>query len=222
MKKNIVLLLMVLFLASALNASIVWLKMGLFYPECNSDLWATNFENLILQKADFQTSQFFFEWETSVSPILSVGFQFGSMQKTEVDSEYRDFTYDDGTSIGQAVGYKIHPFELTMKIYPVQKRHMVFPYVGVGLGFYTVTYEQWGDFIDFDGGYSYEGDFVSKTTSLGGSGFVGLVFRPTRGLMVGIEGKYQYLKSRLSSEFEGFEPLDLSGVSLSFVLGWMF
>jgi outer membrane protein W len=222
MNKKIVLLLTVLFLASALNASIVWVKAGLYYPECNSDLWKVNFDNLILQKADFQTSQFFFEWESAVSPILSVGFQFGSMQKTEVDTEYRDYTYNDGSSIGQAVSYKVYPYELTFKIYPIKKRHMVFPYVGVGLGFYSVTYKQWGDFINFDHGATYEGDFLSKTTNLGGSGFVGIVIRPTKSIMVGVEGKYQYLKSSLSSEFEGFEPLDLSGVSLSFMLGVMF
>ncbi len=222
MRKKIVLLLTVLFLATALNASIVWIKAGLFYPECNSDLWTTNFNNLILQKSDFQTSQFSFEWETAINPIFSVGFQIGSMLKPEVDSEYRDYTYNDGTSIGQAVGYKIYPYELTFKIYPVKKRHMIFPYMGVGIGLYSVTYEQWGDFIDFDYGDTYEGDFLSKTTNFGGSGFIGLVIRPSRRIMLGVEGRYQYLKSRLSSEFEGFEPLDLSGVSLSFILGIMF
>ena len=222
MKKKIVLLLTVLFLASALNASIVWLKFGLFYPECNSDLWSTNFENLILQKSDFQSDQFFLEWETTINPILSVGFQIGSMTKPEVDSEYRDYTYSDGTSIGQALMYKVQPYELTFKIYPVKKRHLIFPYVGVAVGFYRVTYEQWGDFIDFDYGDTYEGDFLSKTTSLGGSGFVGIVLRPNRTIMIGIEGRYQHLKSRLSSEFEGFEPLDLSGVSVSFTVGAMF
>ncbi len=224
MKKTAIFLSLIILLGMALplQSGILWLKYGLFYPNCNSDLWETNFDNLILQKSDFNTSQLFMGYEIPINRHFGISIDLGSIEKTEVDSEYRDYVYEDGTTINQAIGYKIGIFELNAKLYPMKKREMVAPYLQVGVGFYNVEYNQWGEFIDFEYGSVYEGDFQSKTTSFGFNGAVGIIIRPTARFLIGAEGRYQMVKTNLSSEFEGFEPLDMSGASFSFMMGFIF
>ncbi len=221
MKKRIFLLTLILMFILSIPAQsgILWIKYGLFYPNCNSDLWETNFDNLLLQKSDFNTSQVFLTYEMPINRHLGISLDFGSIEKKEVDSEYRDYVYDDGTSINQAIRYKMGIFEINAKFYPMKKKEMIAPYLQIGAGFYSVEYNQWGEFIDFEGGYVYEGDFLSKTTSLGVNGAVGIIIRPTARFLLGVEGRYQMIKTTLSSEFEGFEPLDMSGASFSFMVG---
>jgi len=222
MKKLSLFFIIIMFLISSLNSGVLLLKVGQFFPECNSDLWEINFDNLILDKNDFKTNQFFLEWEFTVNPNAAVSIQVGSMEREAVYTEYRDYVDMEGEAIGQAIRYDINPIELNFKFYPLRKRSSVIPYFGAGLGLYRVEYEEWGEFIDFNTNYIYEGDFLSKTTDIGGNGFVGLLMRPSRMILLGVEGRYQYLKVNLSSEFEGFEPLDFSGLSVSLVFGVMF
>lgn len=224
MKTKIVIGLVALFLFTLLpmEGSVIWLKGGVFYPQAKSDLWDINFENLLLKKKDLRTEQLFFEYEYSVNPNFGVSFQVGAIGRKSVDTEYRDYEQGDGTAIAQTIAYEIVPIELNFRFYPVSKRHQVFPYIGGGVGLYRVKYEQYGEFIDFDQGETYDGDFQDEATHLGANAFVGLAVRPTKNFAFGIEGRYLYLKADLGTEFEGFDPLDLSGPSLSAFVGFFF
>ncbi len=224
MKKSSILFGLILLFVLSLPAQsgIFWIKYGLFYPNCQSDIWETNFDNLILQKSDFNTTQVFLAYEMPINRHFGISIDFGSIEKKEVDSEYRDYVYEDGSTINQAVGYTMEIFELNAKFYPMKKREIIAPYLQVGAGFYSVEYNQWGDFIDFNAGYVFEGNFQSKTTSFGFNGAVGIIIRPTARMLLGAEGRYQMIKSTLSSEFEGFEPIDMSGTSFSFMIGFIF
>ena len=61
-----------------------------------------------------------------------------------------------------------------------------------------------------------EGFAETKTYSFGFNGRAGLVFRFHPRVALAVEGKYQYLRGRLSGYFEGFELLDLGGITATF------
>jgi len=186
------------------------LKLGLFAPQMNSDLWEIQLDNLAFNKSDMLNAYLGAEFEMYLNRNASVSIEIGAYSR-DVYSQYRDYTYLDGSPIYQNVSLRLTPIEANFKIYPMGHRLMVFPFIGVGVGLVAWTYRQWGDFINFEDDSVNEGFAETKTFSVGLNGRLGLVFRFHPRVALALEGKYQYLRGRLSGYFEDFELLDLGG-----------
>jgi hypothetical protein len=212
MKRTALTFLAIWLSSMALAAQSYNLKIGLFQPSLSSDLWRINMDNLIFKKSDMSNTYYAFEYEFFLNRYSSLSLELGSYNRN-LYSEYRDYEYDDGTPIYQNIALRITPLELTYKLYPIGHRRMFIPYLGVGGGMYFWRYEQWGEFIDFETGDVNEGNAVTRTISIGFNARAGIVLRLQRSLGIAIEGKYQYLRGRLSDYFEGFNQLDLSGLT---------
>jgi len=133
-----------------------------------------------------------------------------------------DYEYDDGTPIYQNLYLSISGLEGNIKIYPIGHRNIFNPYFGAGVGVYFWEYEQWGDFIDFTNMDVYEGYGYTEAYTPGFNMKGGFVFRFRRHMGLSFEAKYQYIKGALSNLFEGFEKLDLSGLTLNIGLNLFF
>ena len=217
--KKLRLLTIVLFMLCGLtfntHAQSLNLKFGLFQPSMDSDLWEINIENLAFEKQDMQGKYYAAEYEHFMGKYLSLSLEGGYYQQ-EHYSFYRDFEYDDGSSINQNVALEIAGLELGFKIYPLGHRTKFSPYFGAGAGIYHWKYEQWGDFIDFENNEVLENEYLE--TSVYTPGFnakAGFVFRPSLRIGISFEGRYQLIKGELSSFFDGFEKLDLGGVGFT-------
>lgn len=214
--KRTILSLMVLGLGSGvLFSQSINLKIGLFMPSLQSDLWETNLGNLDFSKSDMIHSYEGAEFELFLNRYTSCSIEIGSYRK-DVDSQYRDYTYADGSPISQSFSLRITPFEANIKLYPLGQGHVVSPYFGAGAGLYAWTYQQWGEFVIFPEETIESGFAYTKTYSIGFNGRAGLLFRIQSQVALALEGKYQYLRGRLSSDFEGFELLDLGGITATF------
>ena len=207
--------------SGALLAQSVNLKIGLFMPSMRSDLWDINIENLTLDRADMMKEFYAAEYEAYLNRDFSFTLEVGSYGKTHF-AKYRDFEYGDGSPIYQNVSLRIVPIEAGFNYYPMGHRGRVNPYLGFGGGVYAWTYQQWGDFINFDDLSVQEGFAESKRFGFGLNGRLGIVFRFQQRLAVALEGKYLYLRSRLSGDFEEFAPLDMSGLSIGAGLMFFF
>lgn len=214
--KKLFLTILILSLVSgmAMGRHLFQLKIGLFQPEMNSDLWEINMENLALGKQDMLDITYGAEYEFFINRFLSVSLEGGQYQKT-VFSQYLDWEYEDGTPIYQNLSLRITSFELDLKLYPLGHKKIFFPFIGAGVGIYGWRYEQWGDFINFEDLTVSEGYAETSTYSLGFNGKAGFGIRFGHVFGLTFQAKYQYLKGRLSSFFEGFEKLDLSGFQYS-------
>jgi len=186
------------------------LKLGLFAPQMNSDLWEIQLDNLAFNKSDMLNAYYGAEFEMYLNRNASVSIEIGAYSR-DVYSQYRDYTYLDGSPIYQNVSLRLTPIEANLKIYPMGHRLMVFPFVGAGVSLVAWTYQQWGDVINFEDDSVNEGFAETKTFSVGLNGRLGLVFRFHPRVALALEGKYQYLRGRLSGYFEDFELLDLGG-----------
>jgi hypothetical protein len=216
MKRTFILLSILVLGAFALPSQSVNLKAGLFIPSLSSDLWDINLSNLAFEKADLQNANLSAEFEFFLNRFASFGLEIGNYSRTRY-TQYRDYEYNDGTPIYQNVALEITPIEALFTFYMLGHRTTFSPYLAVGGGIYVWKYEQWGDFIDFSDPSLpiNEGYAVTKAVTPGFSARVGFLFRPQRMLGFSIEGKYQYAKGSLSGDFADFEPLDLSGLTLS-------
>ena len=210
MKKTALTFLAVWLGSMALAAQSYNLKIGLFLPSLKSDLWQINRENLAFKKSDMNNAYFAFEYEYFLNRSSSLSLELGSYNRI-LYSEYKDYEYDNGTPIYQNLSLRITPVEVTYRFYPVGHRRVFIPYLGVGGGVYFWRYAQWGEFIDFETGDVNEGNAVTRAATLGFSARAGFILRLQRSLGIAFEGKYQYLRGRLSDYFEGFNQLDLSG-----------
>jgi hypothetical protein len=177
--------------------------------------------NLAFNKTDMRNAYYGAEYEVFLSRYTSFSLEVGSYSK-DVYTQYRDYTYEDDSPIFQNISLRITPIEANMKFYPLGRRSMFFPYFGVGVGLYAWTYQQYGDFVIFPDAYIQEGFAETKTVSFGFNGRAGLVYRFLPYMALAIEGKYQYLRGELSGYFEGFESLDLGGITATVGVNFYF
>jgi hypothetical protein len=212
MKRIALILTLVVLSATALNSQSVNMKFGLFVPQMKSDLWDINLQNLTFGRADMLNAYYGAEFEAHSGRHASFFLEFGSYSKT-VYAQYRDYEYMNGDPIYQNISLRIVPIEAGIKLYPSGHRRVLNPFIGVGAGLYAWTYQQWGDFIDFTDDSINEGFAETRRLSVGFNGRIGLVYRFQSRLAIGLEGKYQYLKGRLSEYFEDFDRLDMGGFS---------
>jgi hypothetical protein len=206
--------------STSLMADSLNLKVGLFYPQMDSELWQQNMQDLALQKQDMQAAYYAMEYEFFFDRNFSLAFE-GGYYKKEHFSQYRDFEYDDGSPIFQNLSLEIASLEAGFKFYPLSHRARFCPFIGAGAGIYYWKYEQWGDFINFDD-MTVTKDRYAKTNAYtpGFNAKGGFVFRFSRSFGISMEARYQFLKGSLSSFFEGFNKLDMNGFSYSIGLNF--
>lgn len=223
MKKLFIILLVALVINGAtVQAHSLNLKIGLFKPTLDSDLWEINIENLAFSKRDMMDAYYGIEYEFFLNQILSLALEGGFFQKN-IYSLYKDWEYEDGSQIYQNLSLSIYSFELDFKLYPLGNRKEIFPYLGAGAGLYAWRYEQWGDFINFeDLSVSQDVYADTDTIDLGFNAKAGFGIRFNRTIGIVFEAKYQYLKGHLSAFFEGFENLDLGGLTFNLGLNILF
>ncbi len=214
MKRTIVGLAIFALAAGTLLSQSINLKIGVFVPRLDSDLWRINMENLTIAKSDLVNVTYGGEYEGYLSRNFSVALEIGGYAKT-LYAQYRDYEHADGSPIYQNVSLRIVPVEAALKYYPAGHRHRLNPFVGLGGGLYVWTYQQFGEFVRFPELTTQEGFAETRRVALGLVGRAGMVYRFQPRLGVSLEGKYQHLQGRLSEYFQDFEPLDMSGFSVN-------
>jgi hypothetical protein len=206
-------ILITLFLGSGLLFSqSVNFKIGLFSPSMRSDLWEENLNNLAFNKSDMLDGYYAAEYEFFFNRFAAFTVEVGKYSK-EIYSEYRDYTFADDSPIMQDIYLSVTPIEANIKLYPFGHRKVFFPFVGVGVGLYAWTYQQWGDFVIFPDLEIREGFAETETFSFGFNARAGLILRFHHRLGLALEAKYQHVRGQLSGSFEGFELFDLGGLT---------
>lgn len=215
---------LILFLIAAVQISgnSIVVKVGLFSPSQNSDLWEQNRYDFVFDKPDMLDLSISAEYEHHMGKFFSLSFEVGHYEK-EVYTEYRDWVDEFGGAIYQNISLEISSLEAGFKFYPMGHRNLFNPYIGAGAGVYYWHYIQWGDFVDEEQEVIFENENAQTSTYTPGLNIRGgFIYRFTRSLGVSLEAKYLYLKGELSSFFEGFEKFDLSGVTFNLGISFYF
>ena len=89
------------------------------------------------------------------------------------------------------------------------------PYVGAGGGAMWYRFQQEGDFIDFATTKVFPDTFVSDGWTPTLQAFAGTDVSLTPRFNVTVEGRYQWARTPLSTDFSQFQPIDLSGFALT-------
>ena len=189
-----------------------------------SDVFAFFVKQLTLNPRDFSGLTFATDVDYVMTPRLAVRFGVGVSRST-TPSEFRDFVDNKRQPIEQTTGFIRVPLTASVKAYLANPGRSVghfawipshyAPYVGAGGGAMWYRFEQQGDFIDFATTKVFPDTFNSQGWTPTVQAFVGTDVSLNPRFAVTAEGRYQWARSHLSTDFSGFQPIDLSGFALT-------
>lgn len=148
----------------------------------------------------------------------------GAYLATQQRSEYRDFEDNDDRPIEQTTQYVRVPVTAGLKAYLAPPGETVgtfawvparyAPYVGAGGGGMWYRFRQHGDFINMQNFVVSGDDLESHGWTPTAHAFAGVDYSLSPRIALTAEGRYVWAETELNPfAFEGFEPIDLSGVS---------
>ena len=192
-----------------------------------SDLFSDVMSRLTLSKGDFSG----FAVATDLGVRLSerfdvvVGSGFAGSSAT---SHYRKFTDADNKEIEQTTTFRRVPVSLSFKGYLAPRGRSigrlawiptrVAPYLGAGGGVLYYQFRQSGDFIDFatDDLGVFTSTVESSKWTTEAHAFAGLDYTLNPNLALTGEARYTWGRATLNrADFEGYHPIDLSGVAVT-------
>jgi hypothetical protein len=189
-----------------------------------SDIFSFTVNELTLNRHDFSALTFATDVDKVLTPRFDVRFSF-SVSKSTTPSEFRDFVDNNRQPIQQTTEYMRVPLTASLKAYLANPGRSVghfawipsryAPYVGAGGGAMWYRFQQAGDFIDFATTKVFTDAFVSEGWTPTLQAFAGTDVSLTPRFAVTAEGRYQWARSRLSTDFSQFQPIDLSGFALT-------
>ena len=199
-----------------------------FDPE--TDLYDFLTETLTLEQPDFNAPGI----------GIDVGFALGSrldaragldFTSTLTRSEYRDFD-ESGIPIEQDT--TLSQLELTgsivLAILPRGRAigqytwipNRVVPYIGAGVGLMRYEVEQLGDFVDFLDLSIFTAQLESSAWTPSTHVLGGADIRLMRQLFLTGEARYVWADAKVTRDFTGFDPIDLTGLRISAGIRFVF
>ncbi len=197
---------------------------GLALPTTTGDLWAFNFDELTMSQRDLAAFDQSVEMAFRVNERVDIVVGYG-LSDSRAQTEMRDWVDENEQPINQRTRFIRRPFSAGLRYALRPKGTMVgsyawvpnavVPYVGVGAGRMSYRFTQQGDFVDSE---TLE-IFSDNYSATGKAGFVvasgGAVWTLIPSVALTTELKYLHASADGRPSFEGFDKLDLSGVSTS-------
>lgn len=204
------------------------LRAGFSRPNAGGDLFSFVTDELTLKRGDFSSPALGFDVGFPISPRgeLVLGVAFAG---TSTRSEFRDWVDQNDLPIEQTTTLRRVPVTLTAKWYLTSRGRAIgrfawvparyAPYVGIGGGAMWYRFRQSGDFVDFTDFHVFGDTFDSSRWIRTGHAVAGLdVSLGARFFATG-EGRYTLARAKLSRDFVGFDPIDLSGFTATAGIG---
>ena len=210
------------FLFGAPNGSVA-VRGGWVLAGAGSDIFSFVERELTIDKDDFNTYSLGGDIAFALSPRVDI-VAGADWQRVAIDSEYRDFVDNDRLPIEQRTSLQQMNLTGSIRFALASKGReisnlawvprSVVPYVGVGGGAMWYEFKQAGDFIDAldpPPQAIFSDVFTSKGWTPSAHVFGGVDLKLYRQWYLTLDGRYVWADADLGSDFDGFEPIDLSG-----------
>lgn len=197
---------------------------GFSMPRASSDLFRFSMSELTLGRGDFASGHVGGDISIRLADRYDLVLGLSS-STSSTRSEFREWVDNNDLPIEQTTNFRLVPLTASIRYYLMPRGERIGsiawiparfePFVSLGAGGVRYRFEQVGDFID----YGTLDVFPDRYVSLGSApllqGSVGAGWGLTTHLRLTGELRYLTARGRLSNDFDGFKPLDLSGVSSS-------
>jgi hypothetical protein len=196
---------------------------GFAHAMAGSDIFSFSREQFTLGRSDFSSPTVEGELGIALRPRLqlTVGTAYMGAERR---SEYRELEGTDDLPIEQTTAFVRVPVAAGLKAYLVEPGETLgsfawvparyAPYVGAGAGAMWYRFRQYGDFVNMSTFVVSGDDIESNGWTRMAHGFAGVDYSLSPRLAMTAEARYHWAETPLDEfSFEGFEPIDLSGVS---------
>lgn len=187
-----------------------------------SDLFSYTTEQLTLTKRDFSALAGSAELALPITARIDFTVDVGFSQARK-GSEFRHFIDNKDQPIEQSTVFERLPVMANVRfnLAPTGRSigklawipTAVVPYIGAGTGAMWYRFNQEGDFVDFNTTNVFHSQLNSANWTPAVQVMSGVEFNLTPFLAVSTDARYVRARSQLSTDFSGFDKIDLSGVS---------
>lgn len=198
---------------------------GFAHASAGSDIFSFSRKQFTLGRGDFSSPTVEAEVQIALRPRLALllGTAYAG---TERSSEYRDWEDSDDRPIEQTTTFERVPVTGSLKAYLTPPGEAIgelswvparyAPFVGAGGGGMWYRFRQSGDFINMRTFVVSPDELTSTGWSRTAHAFAGVDVSISPRIAVTTEARYTWAETELDEQvFEGFEPIDLSGISAS-------
>jgi len=197
---------------------------GINLASANSDVFAFVTDQLTLDRSDFNApslgSNLAIRLSGSTDLVLDVSYSTVSH-----GSEFRHWVDQNDQPIEQTTSLRRIPVTLGVRHYVTSRGRSVgqfawIParrslYVGLGAGMMEYKFHQVGDFIDFKTLDVFHDEFTSQDWTAVAQANAGLDLAMGDFVLLNTEARYSWAKALMSSDYVGFNRIDLSGLSVT-------
>ncbi|MDB4914485.1 MAG: hypothetical protein JWM95_2129, partial [Gemmatimonadetes bacterium] len=179
---------------------------------------------LTLRKRDFSGFTLGGEIALPITSRIEGSLDLGYSRSSK-GSEFRHFTDTDNLPIEQTTTFERVPVTANLRFNLVEPGRQigrlawipsrVVPWVGGGAGFMWYRFQQEGDFVDFKTNNVFNATLSSDKFTPMVQGMAGVDFSLSPSIALTADARYLAAKADLTSDFSGYKPIDLSGVSMT-------
>jgi hypothetical protein len=202
----------------------VTIRGGFGHAAAGSEIFTFVTNELTLRHRDFSAFNLGIDVDLAVTPRVRAVLGGGYSSST-TPSEFRHFVDTNDQPIKQTTEFRRLPLSASVKLYLVDPGRAVghfawiparfAPYLGAGGGAMWYRFYQEGDFVDVQTLRVFSDQFDSHGWAPMAHAFAGTdVSLSPRVALVG-EVRYAWAHAHLSSDFSGFDPIDLSGIAVT-------
>ncbi len=200
------------------------LRLGRAWPSANSRVFDFTAQQLTLNRGHF--AGFSAAADLDVTLTHRFALQLGAaVSSREAGSEYRDFVDNKDLPIEQRTTFERAPLTLGLKWFAKSPGRSLgrfawvpskfAPYVAGGVGMMYYRFHQTGDFVDFSNFDVFHSTMESSGWTNMAYGATGVDYALSTRLGLLTEARYERAHGPMSSDFVGFDRIDLSGVSVT-------
>ena len=198
------------------------LHAGYAHANAKSDLFDFVIDNLTVERGAFSGPSIGGDMAVRLAPRLdlSLGLDYSAAVKNSDDRRYED---NNNLPIEQTTSFRRAPLMANAVVYLAPRGRSVgtlawiparvVPWIGAGAGMMWYRFQQQGDFVDYRTLNVFSTTLESSgwTPAVQGLGGVDVTISPRLGFTA--DARYLWGKADLSSDFSGFDRIDLSGIT---------
>lgn len=204
-------------------------RVGLDQASANSDVFTFVRDELTLRRSDFRGLSLAGEINAHVSPRTDLVFGI-AWSGSRTGSEYRNYLDNNNLPIEQTTSFERVPLTVGFRYYLVPAGetigHLAWvpsgfaPYLGAGVGAMWYEFRQSGDFINMSNLAVFTDTYKSSDWTLTAHVNAGVDVSLGPRLFFTTEGRYTWARAPMGADFSGFHRIDLSGLALTFGVGY--
>ena len=198
------------------------LRGGFAMPREGSDIFAYSKDELTLGRGDFFSPDLGLDLAFRITPRvdLVLGTAYAG---TSARAEYRRWVGTDDLPIEQTTIFRRVPVTASVKAYLIPSGRSIgqfawiptkwAPYVGAGGGALWYRFGQRGEFVNSETQGVDRDELMSSGWTPTVHALAGFDFSLTPRLALTSEARYSWAKASLSDDYQGFQKIDLAGLS---------